>query len=322
MKKIIFSLLILILIGAFSCKENKILSPEKSITQIELDIQGLGNLGSGFWYELWVLYEEGGSQKRQSAGIFTVDDNGALSKNAFDVNLGYLQMAKGILVSIEEDDVPGMYFNVTSDTTIDTIKAPSKYRILSGTLIANDGELSVGNEFLLNFDFSSAAGSYMLATPTDSSNTHPEKGLWFVSKDTNDAIIKGLDLPDVPGTWSYNGRLNNKGTLLYTGTFTSPGGADNLALYSDSTGSAYPFPGEDFIFPDTVTTVLPNDLRGLEIGIVLTPPYPEKAKAPFTLIPLKATIPANAVPGQVYQLENNSAGFPSGQFHAKVEIYD
>ncbi len=326
MKKTILSFVLLVFLLVFSCKENKILSPDASIIQIEANLQGLNNLGDGFWYELWVLYEDGGSQKRQSAGVFTVGDNGMMSKSTFDVNLGYLQLAKGILVSIEEDNVPGMYFNineVTPDSSvIDTIKDPSKYRILTGTLVANDGVVSIGNEFLLNFDFMSATGTYMLSTPTDSNNTNPKRGLWFVAKDTNDIIIPGLNLPDLPANWSYEGWVNNNGTILYTGRFSKPGAGDNTALYGDSTGVAFPFPGEDFIYPDTVTTILPADLSGLEIGISILLPYPKDANPPFTLSALTATIPTDVVAEQVYEMQNNVQTFPTGQIHVEIEIYE
>ncbi len=322
MKKILLSFAILGLLIAVSCKENKVLGPEKTISRLDADFQGLHNLGNGFWYELWVLYDGGA----QSAGVFTVDDNGAMTTTGFNVNMGYLQLAKGILLTIEEDDVPGMYFKikqVTQDSSvIDTVMAPSAYRILAGTVAANDADLSVGNEFLLDYDFLTASGTYLLNTPTDSNAVNPKRGLWFVNKDSNGTVIQGLDLPVLPSNWVYQGWVNSSGNMLYSGSFQNPAAGDAQALFSDSTGAAYPFPGEDFIFPDTVSTVLPNDLTGLEIGVSIIPPCPEKANVPFDLVVLKATIPGNAVADHVYELQNNAQSFPEEQVHISIKLYE
>jgi len=329
MKKLISIFTILILLSAFACKENKILSVEKSKSQIVVNTQDLNNLGEGYWYELWIVYEEGGSKKRQSAGVFTVDDNGGLSTTEFDVKLGYMQLAKAVLLSIEDDMVPGMDTTVniyTADSTvIDTTMGPSKYRVLTAGLHGNDGLLTPGSDYdqdLFKFDFTSAQGFYMLSTPTDSNNTEPKRGLWFTAKDTADKMIAGLDLPVLPANWKYEGRVYYNGNTLSTGLFSNPEGADESNIFSDVTGTAFPFPGEDFIHPDTVTTVLPNDLTGLEIGVNIIPPYPANAAAPFSLVPFTAVIPANAAAGQVYEMINNSAAFPAGQLNIKIEIYE
>ncbi len=325
MKKLNFIFILLILSLLFSCKEHKILSPEQRITQVEINVQGLHNLGPGFWYEAWLIYDEGKSSVKKSVGIFTVDDNGTMSKSAFNVNLGYLQLAKGCIITIENDDVPGMRFNtrqITQDSSVvDTIFAPSGYQILAATVNANDGTLSVGDAFLLNTDFSAAAGTYILATPTDSNNTDPTRGIWFVNKDTTGAVIQGLNLPDLPANWNYEGWVNYNGTVFSTGKFTKPAAADKSSKYGDSTGEAFPFPGEDFIIPDTVTTQLPANLLGLEVGVNLIPPYPPGAEAPYTVTLFSATVPATAKANVVYDL-NNVAQLPEGQLKFNIEIYE
>jgi len=340
MKKLHFILAVFLLLAFFGCKENKILSPDQRITEVQINMQGLQNLGADFWYEAWIIYEQNNSKVYKSIGVFTVDDNGVLSQTVFDVNLGYLQLAKGVLISIEQDSIPGMYFRTKvippDSSTIDTIKAPSSDRILAATIAANDGNFLVDDPFMLKFDFSAASGTYLLATPTDSTNADPKRGLWFVNKDTTVSnidstgthgdttisYVQGLNLPVVPSNWHYEGWVKYNGTVLPTGNFTDPGAADDSLFYGDSTGKALPFPGDDFLVPDTVTTQLPPDLSGLEIGINLVPPYPPKANPPFLLVPLKATIPANAQADKVYRLENNTVNFPQGQLKLKIDIYE
>jgi hypothetical protein len=337
MKRLFCATAIIIFLFVFSCKENKILSLDKKVSEIEVDISGLQNLGTGYWYEMWVIWFETDPKTlepievQKSIGLFTVDDGGVLSSSVYDVNMGYLQKGVALVITIEDDDVPGMYFNVktiTADSSVtDTLEEPSRYRIFTGKLTANDGYFSIGDEYLLNHDLMAATGFYMLSTPTDSNNTAPKRGLWFVSKDTNDTFIQGLDLPDLtsaelPTGWTYEGWVNYNGNILSTGRFKNPAIKDESSIYSDTTGAAFPFPGEDFIYPDTVTTVLPADLSGLEIGVSIIPPYPAEANAPYTLNQFTTTIPADAAAEQVYEIENNTHTFPSGQLRVNIKIYD
>ena len=55
MKKLIL-LLVFTAISIWSCKNNEVLGPESQVIQVELSVNGMQNLGDGFWYEGWLIW--------------------------------------------------------------------------------------------------------------------------------------------------------------------------------------------------------------------------------------------------------------------------
>lgn len=306
MKRIILTISFVFMVLA-GCEKNDILSSDKRISAVELNFSGLQALGDSAWYELWLM----GASGTSSVGVFSVDQQGRLSQTRYDVNLGYLQEASAFLLTLEEDDVPGMRFNTVevNDTTTrtDTLLTESNYLLASANIQANQGILSIGNEAVLDFNFMEAAGTYILATPTDE-NVAEKSGLWFVN-DTSaaeDLKFSGLTLPSLPANWSYEGWVDFDGTMVSTGFFLNPGAADKSAIYSgDSLSWGYKFPGEDFIDDSALSGItFPTDLSGRNIHISLTPPHPANANVPFVLTVLNATIPSDAQADVVYEMNN------------------
>ncbi len=313
-----------------SCENNDILSPAKQISAIELEITGLQNLGNSAWYEVWVKGSGSDGQETQtSAGVFTVDDQGVLSQTVFDVNLGYLQEALTVFLTVEEDADAGVRYNITgtdSTTVIDTLYEPSKYIIMAASIKANDGTFTFGHEDIIDYDFNTISGTYLLDTPTDTL-VSGLSGVWFVNdtSSTNDNKFAGLTLPVLPARWTYEGWVELNGQPVSTGKFSNPGIPDKNAQYSgDSLSWAYNFPGEDFIKDSTATFTFPTNLSGAEVAVTLEAPHPENANSPFTIKLLKATIPANAQPKTVYEMQNNIANeeIMNSFLHLNIKLYD
>ncbi len=340
MKRIIVAALILVFVF-WACIENKILSPEKQISKVNLNITGLEALGDSAWYEGWIVWLEktpgGDITSRNSIGLLERDDNGTYSKST-QVNMGYIQGAQNILITIEEDQVPGYRVTYT-DSTTDSTAGPSGYRVISALIAANSGRFSVGNDLILDFNFDEAYGRYILDTPTDTLNTNIKSGLWFMALDTTyeditdslgnvigiDTIItknKGLNLPELPTGWKYESQILFNGDTLSMGTFSNPTGSDSKSIYSDTLASGFPFPGEDFFNNAPAGITFPRDLSGAEILVTVRPNYPAKSNSPFKLNPFSATIPANAEAKTVYQMDNNIDTFPTGTISIEIELFD
>jgi hypothetical protein len=322
--KILTFLSLVFLFMYFGCKETNVLDPQDQISLIVADINGLQALGDSAWYELWLVWQDGSEEKNQTIGVFSVDEQGNLSRTTFDISAGYVQSGQKVFLTVEEDDVPGMRFEfstVGDSTVIDTIFEPSSYKIMAATIAGNIGNLSVGHEDLNDFDYQLGSGKYMLDTPTDNYGSNPESGIWFVSKDTADQIAAGLDLAVAAGGWRYEGLVNLDGNILSTGKFRSPKSPDESNQYSDSTGAAYPFPGEDFLINAPESVSFPTNLKGKNVVIQLHPPYPARSEEPFTAIPLSVAIPNDAQVGTILDFQNTADSFPSGTVYIEIKIY-
>ena len=325
-----FILLIMFVFTLFlSCENNDILSPAKQISAIELDITGLQNLGNSAWYEVWIKGSGGGKETQTSAGVFTVDDHGALSQTAFDINLGYLQEALTVFLTVEEDADAGVRYNITGPDTnmvIDTLYEPSKYVILAASIKANNGTFSFGHEDIIDYNFDTITGTYILDTPTNTL-VSGLSGVWFVNDTSSagDTKFAGLTLPVLPARWTYEGWVELNGQPVSTGKFSNPGIPDKKAQYSgDSLSWAYNFPGEDFISDSTGMFTFPTNLSGAELYVTLEAPHPANANSPFTIKLLTATIPANAQTKTVYEMQNNIANeqIMNSFLHLNIKLYE
>ena len=257
---------------------------EKS-NQLNLNISGLEDLGSGFAYEGWILVD--GSPI--STGVFTVDGNGALSQSSFDLDEGNLESATAFILTIEPSP--------------DSDPAPSDVHILAGDFGETSANLTVSHSAALGNDFTSATGGYTLATPTDGADNNENSGVWFL--DLTAGPGPSLSLPDLPAGWAYEGWAVIDGTPVTTGTFTSVSGADAAAPYSGSEpGPAYP--GEDFLTNAPSGLTFPTDLRGTTI-VVSVEPVPDNSASPFTLKPLVGMTASDAMDHTLLPMSNNAA---------------
>ena len=162
----------------------------------------------------------------------------------------------------------------------------------------------------LGDDFTSATGTYILATPTDGNDDMNElSGVWFLDPSGPSA---GLALPTLPNGWKYEGWAVMGNTAVSTGTFTSVSGNDESALFSGTTASAPMYPGEDFLMNAPSGLTFPTDLSGGTM-VISVEPDPDNSLAPFLLKPLVGMVPNPAMDHVAYTMSNNAtATNPTG----------
>jgi len=182
-------------------------------------------------------------------------------------------------------------FVLSIEPALDLDPAPAATKILAGDFV--DSSANVNSNLVA--DFSAAAGTFILATPTDADNTNEESGVWFLDNTTGTAVA-GLDLPALSDGWVYEGWAVINGTPISTGTFTDPAMADANAAsspYKGDLGNGPGYPGEDYLqnAPDGFN--FPTDLRGKTI-VISVEPSPDNSTAPFTLKPLLQTVASDA----------------------------
>lgn len=283
---ILLAVLVLALVLAVGCSDNN-----KSKT-LHLNITGLTNVGEEYDYEGWIIV----NGEPVSTGTFTVNNDGVLSQANFDVDKDKLNDATKFVLTIEP--MP------------DSDPNPSHTHILAGSFSDNMAGLTVGDESALGDNFDAATGIYILATPTNGSETNENSGIWFLSL-AGGSPAQGLDLPALPSGWEYEGWAVVDGTPLTTGKFLNPDSSDLSAPYSD-TMAAPPFPGEDFLLHAPAGMTFPLDLAG-GTAVITIEPDPDNSTAPFgSLKPLVGAIPDDATDHTDYDMTNNADTFPTG----------
>jgi hypothetical protein len=273
-----------------SCKDDEDSDPVDDMATMGLSISGLEDLGSDAAYEGWLIV----NGAAVSSGVFTVDGSGDLSKTSFEVSKSDLESASTFVLTIEP--VP------------DNDPTPSKVHILAGDFNGAMASLAIDHGAALNSSFSSAAGKYILATPTDTSSNNEESGIWFLDNSSGSPAV-GLTLPTLPDGWAYEGWTVISGEPVSTGTFTMVDAADDAAPYSGSM-SGPPFPGEDFLNNAPGSLTFPTDIRGGK-AVISIEPVPDNSPNPFLLKPLIGDIPANAAVHTVQSMGQNLS-FPTG----------
>lgn len=257
----------------------------KKESALVVNITGLENLGPNYAYEGWLT----GNGDAKTAGVFTVNDAGEMSSNTFDIKARDIDKAKAYVLTIEPYP--------------DSDPKPSSVHIMGGDFSSNTANLTVAHGSALGNDFTSATGSYILATPTDGGMTTDElSGVWWLDPATGPG--PGLNLPGLPGGWKYEGWAVIDGTPVTTGKFLSASGTDESAPYS-GTLPGPPFPGEDFLNNAPMGLTFPTDLSGKTVVISIEP-NPDNSPLPFLLKPLVGNVPDPATDHTSYQMVNNA----------------
>jgi hypothetical protein len=270
------------------CSDN---STEPTTGTLTLDISGLGNLGSGYAYEGWLLVDS----SPVSTGTFTVNDDGELSQTEFQVDLNDLNTATKFILTIEPSP--------------DSDPNPSSTHYIAGDFSDNTASLSVADDAAFGDDFSGAMGTYILATPTNGSDSNEDSGIWFLDLNGGDPMA-GLTLPDLPDGWMYEGWAVIDGTPVTTGKFTSVSGADMSAPYSGEQDGP-PFPGEDFLMNAPGTLTFPDSLQG-GTAVISIEPDPDNSDMPFAMKPLVGAISNSATDHTNYDMSQNLSSLPTG----------
>lgn len=287
----------LLIIPAFlvSCGDDD--SP--SNTALNLTINGLEDLGSTAQYEGWIIV--GGAPI--STGTFTVDANGTPSATSFSANATDVAAATKFVLTIEP--IP------------DLDPAPADAKLVAGDFNGTSATLSTGVAPALG-DFSNAAGTLFLRTPTDemagtANNGNDIYGVWFGTPGM--PPTPNFTLPTLPAGWAYEGWVVGENGPISTGTFSN-----TVDLPRDS-GNPFsgtlnnvgpPIPGEDFFNAAPNGETFPLDIRGRRI-VISVEPVPDNSPAPFLLKPLIADLAADAATAPTSHTFNQNLGsIPTG----------
>jgi len=277
--------LLIIGLSAACDKEDDNANNSSSQSQLSLNLQGLEDLGSDFRYEGWIIVDGA----PVSAGLFDVDADGQLSQSSFSINTDDLNAASSYVLTIEPSPDPD--------------PAPSAVHILAGDFNNSTASLSTAHAAAIGTNFSSAAGQYILATPTDGGMSSDElSGLWWL--DPSAGPGPALNLPALPEGWTYEGWVVIEGQVLSTGRFKTGDEADDAATYSGAMAGP-PFPGEDFLQNAPNGLSFPTNLAGAT-AVISVEPVPDNSPLPFSLKPLVGTVPAAPNDRELYPMNNNA----------------
>ena len=286
----------LVLIGCSNDDDNT--PPEDPTGNLTLNLSGLEDLGAGFLYEGWLLVD--GSPV--TTGTFSVDQNGQLSQNTFEIDQETLDNATKFILSIEPNPDPD--------------PAPSDQKIIAGDFNGNSANVSTSTAPAIG-DFGNSSGTFFLRTPTDEpvgepNNGNDQYGVWFGMPGM--PPVATLDLPVLPAGWTYEGWVIGDAGPLSTGTFLNPDEMDdNAGLPSSFGGTEKPgpeLPGEDFFNNSPAGEVFPLDVRGRNVVISIEP-VPDNSPLPFLLKPLAGTAGQDTAPAS-YDFALNLSSFPTG----------
>ena len=267
---------------------------------LALTFTGLEPLQNGFHYEGWAIV--GGQPV--STGKFNVNASGAVgSLSGAPITNGVFNTGRAL------DGATAVV--ITVEPNGDTNATPASTKILAGTVANRQASLRASHMDALGNDFASAAGTYLLATPTDGMGTNELSGIWYIDPSSG-SPMPGLSLPTLPAGWRYEGWavFNGGTTPVTTGPFTAADAADAAAPFSGPMAGP-PFPGEDFLMNAPAGLAFPTDLSGQRTAVTIEP-FPDDSPMPFTLAPLRAMIPSPAAPMTPYAMTQNLGSFPTG----------
>lgn len=286
-------LLALLIIPAFlvSCGDDD--SPTNAA--LNLTINGLEDLGSTAQYEGWIIVEG----VPVSTGTFKVDGNGALSTTSFSASATDIAAATKFVLTIEP--IP------------DPDPAPANAKLLAGDFNGTSATLSTGVAPALG-DFSNAAGTLFLRTPTDETGTNNGNdiyGVWFGSPGM--PPTPNFTLPTLPAGWAYEGWVIGDAGPISTGTFTEFGARDSSNPFSGTENNAGPpVPGEDFFNAAPAGETFPLDIRGRTV-VISVEPVPDNSPAPFLLKPLWVELATDAATApSTHDFAQNLGTIPTG----------
>ena len=260
---------------------------DQDIRVLQLSFQGLESLGEDFVYEGWLI--AGGVPV--STGTFSVDMVGIAHPSSFvvDADTAAISMAFVLTIELADDPDPG----------------PSHTHLLAGEFMDDEAMLSISHPAALDSDFSTAAGFYILNTPSTASTSDDyNQGIWFLDP----AMGPGpsLTLPVLPEGWVYEGWVAGMSGPVTTGRFlmTDEADSDLGGPYAGPDGVP-PFPGQDYITPPMVLT------EGYA-AVISVEPDPDNSAAPFTIKPLVDINIDDVGIGVPQDLMNNASSAPSG----------
>ncbi len=282
-----------------ACGEaNDLSNNENQDTEInkQIDVvatfEGLEELGPDYVYEGWIITDAG----PVSVGRFDVKSNP--TEFIFEGGSELTEGTRYVLtIEPKENDDP----------------KPSSTSILEGDIVAEPGYSTTTNATLVaafGDDFSTAAGSVFLQTPSTASlETDFNNGLWFFDPSGADPVP--LTLPTLPTGWKYEGWAVTGEGPISTGTFLATDVADADGAGPTAGPDATPaFPGQDFIAP-------PIDLS-TATAVISIEPDPDNSPSPFTFKPLVIQLDSPTA-GTPIQMDTNLESFPTGAVKISIK---
>jgi hypothetical protein len=265
---------------------------EAMVPELTLDVTGFPVLANGVHYEAWAIIDG----EPVAAGKFNVADGAIVDLDGGPISgfpVSGLDAAATIVVTIEPAG--------------DSDAVPSDTHFVAGDLLDGSAELTIRHPAAIGSDFADAAGTVLLATPTNGDGTFELSGIWFLALPGPTA---SLDLPPLPAGWKYEGWAVIDGVPVTSGTFLDVAAADDAAPFSGPEPGP-PFPGEDFLANAPEGVTLPTDLSGATI-VVSVEPDPDDSPEPFALKPLVGQAADPATDHESYELANNAVDLPRG----------
>lgn len=291
MKYLVSTLVLALLVMGCSNDDNGVTAP--SASNLEVNIQGLEDLGSEFVYEGWIIV----NGTPVTTGTFSVDADNNLSNTSFSVDTEMLESATAFVLSIEP--------------AVDPDPDPAPTKILSGAFDNETATIGITDQV---GDFDNAVGTIFLRSPTDEAdgvnNGNDENGLWFGTPGA--PPTPNLTLPALSDGWVYEGWVVVDGFgPITTGQFTDASAQtmDALAPFSGAFPGP-PIPGEDFFENAPEGVEFPLDVRGRMV-VVSVEPFPDNSPAPFLLKPLVGIAGQETAP-DTHALSLNANSFPTG----------
>ncbi len=287
---------ILLLLAAQGCGDtprqfNPLPAALGDLRGIALGFEGLEPLGEGEGiYAAWLNLE---NREGVALGPFNVNSDGRpifpngdpIDRFTSDRNVF---SSVSVLITIAPAGAPGA--------------TPGQAPILQGPFLDGVAQLSVPAPLLIG----QSSGSYRVFTPTDGPDTNEGSGLWAV--DVDGAPL--LQLPPLNNIYSWEHYMVIDGQALTMGRFRSPILPDFANPFSGPL-PAPQFPGEDFLFNAPSGIVFPADLSGARFLLTLEPILDDTID-PSQLVVLEAIMPAGLQGGEIIELINRTADFPTG----------
>ncbi len=206
-----------------------------------------------------------------------------------DVSLGTFQDANfpKTFNALAENLTGASEFFITIETS-GNADTPSSTRvataIFSGS--SNTAPINSSNDIA---DFTGINGSFVLRTFTNTTQNGDPNGIWFTtSLNGSTNITPGLNLPDLPSGWLYEGWVvvrdrNGTDVNISLGKFSSASQMDNSDIFSGQTNGPS-IPGEDFLSQaagNLINVDVPVNLVGKRGFITLEPTTGDNSSEPF-----------------------------------------
>lgn len=178
-------------------------------------------------------------------------------------------------------------------------------------------DLDIAHVTALGSTFSNVTGKLTITAPTSPADSN--SGVWFIEEQSDTLAVGLKNLPKLPEGWVYEGWFGIPEVVIVpgkvssfryfsTGRFIRPDSADfDGAGPGRGTGTAWNFPGEDYINGYTGGPGPRPDLR-YWVFMVTVEPEPDNFPSPFPVPILSTQLPSAPLPqGQAVAMNNVAA---------------